>query len=145
MPMRAWCFVLAAVFLGADACPASDCPQGNGLLTAGEWGGEHWLFEVASDGTVFLETDCARGASLEPAMVTDGQVTFTAEMIRTDDEVQYPESATVTYEAAFSGTVCWDTLTFTETVIGTAADTDEVVETEGVVVFGEPPVLWDCP
>ncbi len=144
MNRHIWWLALVSVFVGADACPAADCPQNDGLLTAGEWGGEHWLFDVASDGTVFLETDCARGTSTGPAFVTDGVVTFSAEMVSTQGDVQYPDGEPIPYQATFTGTVCWDTLTFTETVVGIEEDPDTVVETEGVVVLGEPPVLWDC-
>ena len=144
MHKHAWGLALTVFFMGADACPVSECPQNSGLLTAGEWGGEHWLFEVASDGMVYLETDCARGSSTSPAYVSDGVVTFVADMVSTAVDAQYPDGEPVPFEAAFSGTLCWDTLTFTETVVGTASDPEEVVETEGVVVLGEPAVLWTC-
>ncbi len=137
--------MVAILFLvGSGECPSGDCPPEDGLLKAGSWGGDHWRFEVGSDGTVFVETDCARGTSTSPVHVTGGSVDFTAEMVRTDEAVQYPDSDPVQFVASFEGTVCHDTLHFTETVDGSLEDPEALVTTDGLVVYGEPATLWTC-
>ncbi len=144
MNNAAWSLVTAVALVGSAQCPVSDCPPEDGLLTAGEWGGEHWRFEVASDGVVYVETDCAHGTSNAPVSSEEGAVAFAADMVSIAGEVQYPEEDPVPFVATFSGTLCGDTLTFTETVVGTPEDPGAVVTTEGVVVYGEPAALWTC-
>ena len=146
MKRAAWSFLLAPLLglMGTGECPQPDCPPEDGLLKAGTWGGEHWRFDVGSDGTVFVETDCARGASTEPVRVEAGEVAFKAEMTSVAGDPQYPENDPIPFVATFTGTVCHDTLAFTETVVETPEDPTGETTTERVVVYGEPAVLWTC-
>ena len=131
-------FLACLVFMGVSGCP----PQGacvepiDGPLMAGQWGGNHWLFQVGSDGTTYVETDCAHGTTTEPVLVYGGTMTFTVDMASEGGPQQVPPEPVNTYSATLTGTVCGDTIEFTY------AGEDFSLESE--VIYGEQPVLYKC-
>ncbi|RMD59168.1 hypothetical protein D6833_11850 [Candidatus Parcubacteria bacterium] len=123
-------------FTGYTDCPQTDCPPPDGYLTAGDWGGEHWLFRVSENGYVYVETDCAHGTSREPVFVANGDVDFWVDMVPEGGPVVYPPEDPQTYPAEFVGTVCDGVLSFTYRT--------DTYASEGEVVYGEPPQLFKC-
>jgi hypothetical protein len=107
----------------------------NGNLKAGDWGGEHWLWRVNDDGTIYVETDCAHGTTAAPVVAEGGNFSFDLEMVGEAGPVSDPPSNT-TYKASFSGQVCGVEASFTYTVDASA--------TAGSVVLNEPAMLMKC-
>ncbi len=121
---------------GYTECPQPNCPPPDGYLAAGDWGGEHWPFQVDENGVVLVQTDCAHGTSSEPVFVENGTVDFWVDMVTEGGPEYYPPKDSVTFPAEFVGMVCDGVLTFTY-------KTENYVS-EGEVVYGEPALLYEC-
>jgi len=142
--MRSWTVPLlfaGAVGLGIAGCPGGGddtCMNpGSGLLTVGSWGGEHWLWQVSEDGTVYLETDCAHGTSSGPVLMDDGHLSFYVDMVGEGGPVQEPPPEEVPYTVLVTGEVCEDTITFTTMY-------DDGSSYKGSVVLAMDPLLYKC-
>jgi hypothetical protein len=64
--------VAMAMFLGlASGCGGRDS-DATETLAPGTWGGQHWILEVAEDGTAHLEGDCSHARIDRPIEVGRG-------------------------------------------------------------------------